>query len=137
MTPRKFRNPFKPTKRRRALDRSEWETFAVTERASGKPDRTPKVPRAFLRRMSKASIEGSGLESYRRPEWIARIVKAKGSTAPALDELAARTLKEPSEENLRGARLILNDVGRRPRGGRLIRRKLTQELVSELTRRSK
>ncbi len=130
--PRPFKNPFPATKVRAQLDEADLRTFMEEERAAGKPDRMPDIPCAFLLRMNRSSTEGTGLASFRRPDWVARIAKANRPPAEAVDALVDRAAKTPNEAVLREAQIVANDIGRLPDGGKLLRSKVTQQLVDRL-----
>jgi hypothetical protein len=117
---------------RAELDEPALRTLMQNERAAGKVDPPQPVPQAFVRRMRESSSIGTGLAKFRRPDWIAKLAKAKAQPAPVVDELHARVSKQPDEASLREAHVILNDIGRLPDGGRLVREKVTQQVVDRL-----
>jgi hypothetical protein len=130
--PRDFKSPFPQTKLREALGEVELRTLGQQDRASGKPDRVPEVPRGFLIRMTRMGSDGTLSARFRRPDWIAKIAKANRPSAEALDALADRVSKQPTEANLRQAEVILGDLGRMSDGGKVLRSKVTQQLVDRI-----
>jgi hypothetical protein len=130
--PREFKSPFPRTAVREPLQEPELRTFIQSERAAGKPDRVPQVPRRFLIGMRRAGSDGTLSGRFRRPDWIAKLAKEKRPPAEALDALGARVAKAPTEANLRQAEIILGDLGRLPDGGKVLRSKVTQQVVDRI-----
>jgi hypothetical protein len=130
--PREIGNLFPKTRVRAQLDERERDTFVQEDLASGRPEKVPQVPRGFLQRMSRLSTEGTGLRTFQRPDWIARIAKAKRPHAEAVDTLIGRVANQPTEATLREAQVILNDIGQLPDSGKMLRSKIDQKLVDRV-----
>lgn len=102
------------------------------EAGAGKPRET--IPRAFLLRMRGAGAVGPTVPGYERPDWVAKLTKAKSPPEALLAALRERVQRAPSDAGLREAAMLLNDVGRLPDGGRLMRTHLTQQAVDAVLR---
>lgn len=67
------------------------------------------------------------------PKWLFRMMRAGASAADIVATLRERLLN--GESDLHEAQHVLNDVGRRVGGGEVLKRFVTQEIVSDLGRK--
>src|SRR3954463_10628701 len=89
------KSPFPPTRPRAELGAAGFRSFTRAPRAAGVPDKLPNVPAKFLKSHDGASMVGTGLKRFRRPESIGNLAKDQRPYGEALDLLAARALESP------------------------------------------
>lgn len=91
------------------------------ETAFGAPDSSPRCPRVKL--------ASRGVEHLDAPDWFLKMVKSGATPEKVLESLRGRVSRG---ENLHTTKLIINEIGRLPGGGKLIARALTQEIIFKL-----
>ena len=69
---------------------------------------------------------------FRAPRWVREKISAKAGYAEIVATLRERLLR--GESDLHEAQRILNDIGRRPGGGAVVKRAVTQSIVARLNR---
>lgn len=129
---RAWQYPYRKVGQRKLLSNEERLSLAQTESSAGIGRPRAQVPRAFLRRQRTVSTVGSGLLRFRPPAWARRLTAARRPRQEMLDALEKRVYRAPAEKNLRQALIILNDIGRLRGGGKLLRERLTQQVVDRL-----
>lgn len=115
---------------RAALTDREWVQFARPARAAGK-GRGPRVPRALPPLLTPARTDAG--TKYRRADWIGKLARQRADPGAVLDQLASRLERAPTEEALREAGVLLEELSRLPDGQKHISKRLTQEAVGRVT----
>jgi hypothetical protein len=128
-----------PFKRVGAADPPEPDQAASllrSEARSGRPQKPPRVPQAFLKRERAATIDDPVVADARTRKLLYAHVERDDSGSAVLASALKRALRAPSTRNLERMRAVANEVGRRRGGGKALREALTEEAVEELIRRS-
>lgn len=91
-----------------------------------------KVDQDFQRLESATELSRSEMSKIQPPKWVyARIMR--GTVDADLIELLMRRMRRvPNHEMHLLAEMLLNDIGRKPEGGRLIHQMLDQRIAYEL-----
>jgi hypothetical protein len=127
-----LKNPFKDIGIREPPPEQDVTRMLMLEDTSGQGKPPTAVPRPFVTRHRASASIGTGLPEFKRPAWVAKLTQANAPPAQVLDALDLRVAKAPSEAALREAQIILNDIGRLQDGGKLVRGRLTQQMVDKL-----
>jgi hypothetical protein len=101
------------------------------ETAAGSAEPPVQLSQAFLDRQVVAA--GPDLEVYRPRRWLKALIVKKATPQEVLDKLTMRFMKGLAD--LHEARAVLNEIGRMPDGGKLLRRHITKELLDRLKSR--
>lgn len=112
------------------LSDEEWVHLARTERAAGK-GRGLRLPRTLPQMLTES--RSSPRSRYRRADWIGKLAGQRANPGTVLDELSRRVGRAPTEDALREAGVLLEELSRLPDGQSQIGRRLTQEAVDGAT----
>lgn len=74
---------------------------------------------------------GRGVGKFRRPEWVGKLSKSDARANEIFDAVLSQVMADPTEETLRAAQLVLNDLGRTDLGPEYFRQ-IDQKLVDRL-----
>jgi hypothetical protein len=112
-------------------DKKRLRSLGRPETAAGPAEPAARPPARFLdQEVASVTVDGRQAE-IRPPKWFYARVARGASSAQVMNDMAVRLRRAPSERALRLTRRVLEEVGRRRGGGRLVRRAMTQELVDE------
>jgi hypothetical protein len=110
------------------LANAQWIGLAREPRAAGKR-RGLRLPRAAVLLTPDRSTE----KRYRRPEWVGKLAAKKAGPDEVLDELERRLRRAPTEEALRDAAVVLEEISRLPDADRSLAKRVTQKAVEAVT----
>jgi hypothetical protein len=100
------------------------------------PGRSRKrPPAAFLRRERTSVPEDAPVYDASTRRFLYAAAERGLSQAEVLETIIARARRAPGRTSLQRLRTVVNDVGSRRGGSGVIRRLITQELISELFER--
>ena len=90
-----------------------------------------KPPDDFIKREQKSSVIEKYLHDIPTPKWLLARFERHTSRKVIMNDIITRLRRAPSKKNFRLTQRLLNEMGRRPGGGRYIHRQITQDLINE------
>jgi hypothetical protein len=102
---------------RAAPTEAEWVSLDRPPRSARTFEPKYPVPQDFLARQVLLSTVGTGLERFRRPDWLTELVEAGRPPREVFRVLRRRLPRAPSETAAREAQLIVNEFARLPEVG--------------------
>ncbi len=69
------------------------------------------------------------------PRWVRMAAEKRLKPQQAAELAIKRVTRLPTRGNFQTAQIMLNDLGRNPRNGKLLRQLVTQEMVTQLTKK--
>lgn len=131
-----FKYPFDRQRPSRALQRSALtDLLAQREARSGSREPPNELDTAFIERQ-RGLVEHAAQPSRRTvPKWVYARIERRTPPSAIASDVIERLRRAPSERGYREAGELLNELGRRRGGARLVRELVTQELVDEFLRK--
>ena len=119
-----------------SIDIDQAESILRNEAKSGQPEKTPRIPKAFVKHERAAVVDDPVIADQRTRKLMYAHIERDDSSGTVLAAALKRALRAPSTRNLERMRAVANEIGRRRGGGKALREILTEEAVEELIRRS-
>ena len=112
---------------------SNMQRMAVPPTNAGRGEKRAPAT-AFMKIERKQLLPVKGMMK-KPPRWVRMAAEKRLKPQQAAELAIKRVMRLPTRGNFQTAQIMLNDLGRNPRNGKLLRQLVTQELVTKLTKK--
>jgi hypothetical protein len=116
------------------LKQEQIQLLHATESRAGAGKRNVASSRRFLA-IEKLQVLKPKMAARNQPNWVRALAQKKVKDRVAVESALDRVTRFPGKSSLMVAQQVLNDFGAKKGGGALLRKMVTQKLVTQLIKK--